>query len=750
MNSSLTVQDLGDKFQINTGKIRFNVKKQNFNLLDEVWVDESGNQNYSAANRIVAPHSRGLVHYFGSGEFLSSNDNSPTVIVERQGPGAVLITARGVLKRSTGDSTFHFISRIYAFNNSQTIKMTNTIENWLPLSNAQIGLLGLHAEIPLDLGATKNAVVGKPGGFEQASLSAGQEAYCLAQRTSGSLISIDGKLGGAVSGSFYPKSVKPRDFGWASLSDGTRGCAVGMRYFWEMFPSSIEAKADGMLSAGIYAKRTGLTLPIYSGVSRSCDTRWTFFNTASADAQRQRVAGAIDPLFAVAPPYWYCRRTHALGPLAEKNASIYNPTDWTFIQAVDQQVDNNWTRCYNAVDSRFSTDAYGFLEWGDGLHYTWGPITNPWNLAWDGNYYGLDHMAFIHFLRTGSMTSLDFALAHARHVEDIHEVHLGPGHGNNGANRYCPATNHIAGDQATTPHVEVHTSHFKVQGCFERFYLTGAERALETGIEGCDWLGHFNWSMSMGNNLFVGRRPAHLIKSLCYAYAHTKDEKYHTQIYQNWFMIKKAANDTPGPIIKDWHRGMVYEALTDVYHIYHGDDRDSIPFYMMIQANKASMDVDINASLGYAFLGSKYGPTHLNRARSLMSNLRATYSNLFKDFAERGQNVERAMYYFAIPESLAIADVTPVDPSAGILPKQTDISAYPNPFYPAITLRVQCKLQNAKCKVQIFNIHGQMIESTIAKGNVLTWMPKHNPAGVYMVKCKVGNKILQKKIHYLK
>jgi hypothetical protein len=198
INSRLTAQDQGSVIQVNTGVIRFNVKKANFNLLDEVWVDESGSQNYDDAHKIVAAHTGGgLVHKLGSVEFFSSNDAASTVAIERLGPMAVVLKATGQLKNSSGAGSYHFITRIYAYNNSKIVKVDNTIEYRNNVTNSFLGLHNLKAEIPLNLGATKTALVGKPGGQDQSVLGAAEASYCFVRRQGSSMLNIEGVIGGS-------------------------------------------------------------------------------------------------------------------------------------------------------------------------------------------------------------------------------------------------------------------------------------------------------------------------------------------------------------------------------------------------------------------------------------------------------------------------------------------------------------------------------------------------------------------------
>ena len=82
-----------------------------------------------------------------------------------------------------------------------------------------------------------------------------------------------------------------------------------------------------------------------------------------------------------------------------------------------------------------------------------------------------------------------------------------------------------------------------------------------------------------------------------------------------------------------------------------------------------------------------------------------------------------------------------------IKPEKLSLTAYPNPFNTSVRINVgvgfpnpitehNCKLQNEKCKVQIFNLSGQRVsELTVQKGSAI-WDGKDEagkslPSGVY-------------------
>ena len=48
-----TVSETESVITVNTGKIRFNINKATFNLIDELWVDQNGDGIFSSSERVV-------------------------------------------------------------------------------------------------------------------------------------------------------------------------------------------------------------------------------------------------------------------------------------------------------------------------------------------------------------------------------------------------------------------------------------------------------------------------------------------------------------------------------------------------------------------------------------------------------------------------------------------------------------------------------------------------------------------------
>jgi hypothetical protein len=539
---------------------------------------------------------------------------------------------------------------------------------------------------------------------------------------------------------------------------------MGMRYFWQMLPSSVEADGNGALIAGIYARRANVTLPIYAGVSRSCETRWSFFNTADAAEQRSRAMGACDRLYALASPFWYTRRTHSITRLVEKNQAIYSSANWSTISGWEINLISNWNRAVGMIDNRFSMDSYGLLSWGDAIHYTYSPSSDPWRQLWDGNYYGLPQMAFMRFLRTGDRKMLEFAIPHAEHVQDVHTCHFGTSGGlssENGSSRYCPAYNHVANGINTDSITTGNPSHHKTEGMFTNYYLTGNDRSIDIAIKGADWMHARGTAYTQGPGSVIDwyiRRWSHQMFSLVQAYSYTKDTKYYNNMVANWNAMKvNIANDYK--IGAPFMMGFFYEAMINLYHTLKSPVKDSIPHYLKVHADKVfswptgrgSNDINSNVTLGYAFLSTLYGSNYLNIGASKASTFPSSLSNQYKDMASFGRSLEMAMYYYAMPESLLVTSVEGPDPSVKEAAGGLEILLAPMPASDIARIRVPGWEKGQT--LRIFDLKGQLVSDLtpgLKRHAATLWQTHHLPTGIYMIRLKRGKSTVSRRMVLLR
>jgi hypothetical protein len=83
-----------------------------------------------------------------------------------------------------------------------------------------------------------------------------------------------------------------------------------------------------------------------------------------------------------------------------------------------------------------------------------------------------------------------------------------------------------------------------------------------------------------------------------------------------------------------------------------------------------------------------------------------------------------------------------------------ELTVSPNPF--STSLDIQVLMQNAEfgmgnMEVGIFDVTGKLVHSAFRNPHsALTWNATNHPAGIYIVKVTVGNRILSKRIVLIK
>jgi hypothetical protein len=96
------------------------------------------------------------------------------------------------------------------------------------------------------------------------------------------------------------------------------------------------------------------------------------------------------------------------------------------------------------------------------------------------------------------------------------------------------------------------------------------------------------------------------------------------------------------------------------------------------------------------------------------------------------------------------------EPSQNATMQEPVIGVYPNPFNPNVNIRIQCKMQNAKCKMQIYNINGKMVKDLIDGIPNSSFVIRNSfsfylqaaglSPGIYILKLKTANKQYTKRL----
>jgi hypothetical protein len=765
-DSRLTVTDLGAKIEVSTGLIKFTVKKSNYNVIDEAWVDETGAGNY-AAKQVVAAHSRGLSGFWAGAEYLSSNDAASTTIVERKGPMAVVLKSTGFLKSTASAQLFRFVCRLYAYNQSATLKFVYSFENNRGVTDST-SLQSLDVDIPTTLAASPTFFLGAPLAAKIGTLSSASDtAYCLASNAyniagNGSAATVNYAFGGRATGSGQAMNsmthLRQRHLGWAALSDGAKGLAFTVRDFWQTNPTSVEVYGDGLCRIGLYPRlRNGDygDIAIYGGHSRTHEMRFVFLGSgATEQAICEQIGGMQAPLMAMAPPAWYCSGTLGYTRLTERDYTKYHPKYKTWVQSLDNRMTSSFLMQDGYFD-RFSRegvslDAYGFLDWGSTFHWAWTVgLYDPTNISWDGQYYGLDDVYFVEFLRSGDLRWFDAFESQERGHMDLQIGHFGPGAGSTGACRYCPSRDHARQDEGNL-YISGECNHHKNSGLFQRWYLCADERSRDVAMETVDWALR-DWPTTYQSVSQI-RGPAFYCMMLMEAYLYTKQQNYLTNVGNtvNYHIdyYNTTANKSFFAFSQfDWLGSFFAEAAADYNEVsptvkVQTFFRDLSSYTQLYKSPRWAM---ANAYAYKLFKDTLY----LGRAVECMK-VNPALPNLFKDFASEYRSMSRGTFY------IKDTGLTSVEKKFRV-PLSDRLSLSPNPFNPDLAVRYW-RNSVSDVQIRIFDADGRLVKALAPPSgnwqpgwNQVTWKGEDQSgqraaSGVYLLQVMEGKNLLTRKV----
>ncbi len=472
---TLRATEQADRIVIDTGAVRLAVRKSSFNLIDSA---------SAGGAETIRPHRRGLGVKVGGVEYLAGLDAGAKVRLEEASGFRAVVRASGAFRNAAGERKFDFDCRLYAYAGSGNVRVVVTVLNRQGKLAQPMPLEACFIDLPTTVRAG-SCLFGSEDGIKSARLAGDGEAF-LYQPAADRHV-----FGGAVEGAGKGKSTKTCATGWGGLTDGEAGLAAGVKWFWQLFPKSVEVNADGLLRVGLYPARHGRAIDIYPGVARTHEVTLAF-GPGEAKTLRGVFAALQRPLRPFAPPKWYCRDTRCFGELCEAGGKELYGEFAPAVKRFDEAFEQANRRCQAFRDLRVKkgvrTESYGFLGYGDGVHWVWTPnVDVPENICWDGNYYGYPHMMCTQFLRTGKLEYFDNFEAHALHVADVHTVHYAAERKHLlGACRYCPPTDHVRIDPANgkdykTARVYVSNTfnHHKVAGVIDRWYFLRDHRCRD-------------------------------------------------------------------------------------------------------------------------------------------------------------------------------------------------------------------------------------------------------------------------------
>lgn len=619
--------DAGDRLVVDTGVLKFTVRKKNFNLIDEAWLDPSGAGNYGEAAQVIKSHEGGGPEIkVGDKVYAASADADCKVEIEENGPVCCVLKATGAHKNGA-DKTFDYMVRIYAYAGRPSVRVVYAWINRQGKRPDCIKPADISLVLPTALAGKLGAQLGGDKAPHAFALEPGQSGW--SHQTCKESCELGGAAGAGGGG-----GLKEQVFttGWGAIDDGKLGLAAGRRWFWQMHPAEVELAAapeGGRIVLRFWTGRSGQTVDCYTGTAR---THYVLLDFFKAEARAAAAASMLDlnrPLYALAPPAWYCQDTFALGKIASAEKSLYDEETWKAVEHHDQQFAKqiNWILARRTAH-RGKHESYGYRYFGDFVHY---PEMKP-GIKWDGNYYDFPHAAFQHFLRTGNRKYFDIFEDTYTQVQDIHMVHYDPNPKMVGSSRYCPSNDQVV-MEGKSVYVSDTFNHWKNQSLVDAYLMTGEKWAWEVAWLGFEHLLSYKGADGAYNQ---PRGPGVIMLSAAYGHMLTGDRKFLDRIQDvAAHGIKRVGgggmfNGSDGA---SFQLGITMEGFMTGY-LATGDEKLAETLRKHADAQLAKYwqggkyggklaHQSMNSAAAFAFLYRKYGQAqYAEAARNLMASVK--------------------------------------------------------------------------------------------------------------------------------
>jgi hypothetical protein len=528
--SQMDVDENAEAIRVNTGPLRFTVRKRGFNLIDEVTL------NGASVSRQNAKAGLELTDHEGS-VYRASNDPDVQVVIEETGPVRTTIRATGwyVKDGTSGERTSPFLptdrlckhdTRITAYAGKPYV----TVQHALIVTFDTHKVRLKHAGITQCIAGASTGAFGLDGKVIDAPASEQQSIRLYQPAT------VDGQVesGDPAQPEFRVVEKGKRGDGWVRLSGAEGSLTLCVTDFWQLFPKELELRED-RISLNIWPRygrtytgvnpldlreiykawwcHTGpeLAFPLpkevyeiekkvwpqggeyvyendlranAQGVAIENNFLMAFDTTADAEESARLNATYQYGPHAWADPRWVCD-TSAFGRMIAKDEERYPTAEAYLNHAVSLRL----------AAQEYARD-YGMFNYGcihsDDSHFREG----KWGLdrVWK-DHHGAPRIPWIAYARSGDPKHFHFARRNSRHVMNVDTIHyvtpdydLSPEHVKKdeeyrprhevGAHYGCYGLQHW-GDQPCVACMWVNGEYDQL---FWNYYTTGNRRALDVAM----------------------------------------------------------------------------------------------------------------------------------------------------------------------------------------------------------------------------------------------------------------------------
>ncbi|MCH7598704.1 MAG: hypothetical protein IH973_03030, partial [Myxococcales bacterium] len=223
----------GNTITVDTGRVRFSVLKQGFNLFNDLYYDANGDGQYAASERIIEPGASEGPVFTGrlAGDIQRARDrDNISVVIEEAGPFRVVLRIESLGRfTSTSDHEHGFAVRIYAYAGMSIVKVDYQLQN--SAKNVMYSWPLYFEDVSLNVRTTLTDPV-VSFGMDTGRSWAGSEGRYLFQ-SSLSDATVRTSSGSLVERATTKDKGQPM-YGWADVTKGAMGMAVMVRHMAEM------------------------------------------------------------------------------------------------------------------------------------------------------------------------------------------------------------------------------------------------------------------------------------------------------------------------------------------------------------------------------------------------------------------------------------------------------------------------------------------------------------------------------------
>jgi hypothetical protein len=247
------VTQAGASVTVDTGVLRFVVRRDAFNLFDEVWLDRDGNGSYATDERIVSGGTSDGPVFAGrlAGDVQRARARGDLrLVVEESGPMRAVIRVSGLTDYQDADDHTHgFAVRFFAYAGRSQVKVDYQLQNSAKnaVLSAPLYFEDVSLHVAPDLVDPTLRLTTTPGNTWTGPVDTGRYLF-QSSLTDASV--HDGATDASLLTGTNPAAEA--SFGWADVTDSRHGVFVAVRHMAEMWPNGVEVSPGNGIAVRLW------------------------------------------------------------------------------------------------------------------------------------------------------------------------------------------------------------------------------------------------------------------------------------------------------------------------------------------------------------------------------------------------------------------------------------------------------------------------------------------------------------------